>query len=152
MKGIILILVYTFVWLPTNPNLYATGSAGQEPSKQDKQHQVIIDEILQACGPLFFEYNSAEITAEDEKCLLEISLTLQMADNYYLVVDVHKTSSESEKVSTARVERVHRYLREQKKIDSDRLIIRDFKDSCPHEAEKADFNARLEFWYWREKE
>jgi hypothetical protein len=96
--------------------------------------------------------NSVEMTRTDKACLQEISLNLRIADNYYLVVDVHRESSEKDEVSIGRVKKARDYLVNQERIAPNRLIIRDYKDTCPREIEDEDFNGRLEFWYWREKE
>src|SRR5215216_6142687 len=104
MKCITLILLYSVIWLPAQSSPRLTDAGGQEPSRRNKQPQVVIDEIFQACGPLFFQSGSENIGAKDEKCLLEISLNLQFAADYFLVVDVHRATSEHDDVSLARVD------------------------------------------------
>jgi hypothetical protein len=152
MKRITLILMPSLLWLLAFPSLHITDAYSQETFKQTKQPQSVVDEILQACGPLFFEHNSSELGAGGEPCLIEISLNLQLADNYYLVVDMHRASSETDDISMARAKNARDYLVKEKKIKAGRLIMRNYKDSCPHEMDQEKLNSRLEFFYWREKD
>jgi hypothetical protein len=151
MRRIILTLI-PIAWLLASPSLQISDSYWKEDFSQIKQPQSVVDEILQACGPLFFEHNSSKTGAEGEKCLVEILHNLQIADNYYIIVDLHRGSSETDEVSIARAKNARDYLVKEKKVNPARLIMRNFMDSCAYETNQEKYNGRLEFFYWREKE
>ena len=44
------------------------------------------------------------------------------------------------------------YLVQHNNVNSSRLILRDFGDTCPHETADKGLNGRVEFRYWREIE
>jgi outer membrane protein OmpA-like peptidoglycan-associated protein len=128
----------------------APGSYGGESTNQDKHDFPVIDEIFQACGPIFFQSGSSEMGDEGKRCLFEVRAMSHRAPNYYVVIDGHRDSLESKQTSIQRAKRARDYLVKQSKLDPSRIIVRDFGDSCPYEAEDVKFSRRVEFRYWRE--
>ena len=150
MKPIIILLVC----LISSPSIHLgdvlPDSRNIRHISQDKQTPPVIDEIFAACGPLFFQPRSSHISDEGEKCLLEISLMSQRASNYYVVIDGHRDSSERRNLSRIRAKKARDYSVQHNNVNSSRLILRDFGDTCPHETGDKGLNGRVEFRYWRE--
>ena len=117
---------------------------------RERQDQVIYDELLRPCGPVFFRLRSSGITEDHKACFDEIALVLNgNAKQYRLVIDGHRDSAEPSSISVARARVARRYLVKEKGIDPGRLVVRDFSDTCPHESSIQDLNRRVEFWYLR---
>jgi hypothetical protein len=98
------------------------------------------------CGPIFFPFNSARITNEHKACLDEIALRLQQDPRASVIIDGHRDSSERVGISLTRANNARDYLVNEKGIDSNRITVRNFGDSCPHESGDPALNRRVEFW------
>ncbi|HKP85829.1 MAG TPA: OmpA family protein [Blastocatellia bacterium] len=98
------------------------------------------------CGPIFFPYNSARINNEHKACLDEIALRMQQDPRSALAIDGHRDSSERVGISLTRANNARDYLVNEKGIDSARIRIRNFGDTCPHESGDPNLNRRVEFW------
>ena len=103
-------------------------------------------DIIKPCGPIFFPFNSARINNEHKACLDDIAITLQQDSRQTLVIDGHRDSSERAGISLTRANNARDYLVDSKNIDSARITIRNFSDTCPHENGDAKLNSRVEFW------
>ena len=103
-------------------------------------------DIIKPCGPIFFPYNSARINNEHKACLDDIAIALQQDSRTTLVIDGHRDSSERVGISLTRANNARDYLVDSKKIDSARITIRNFSDTCPYENGDAKLNGRVEFW------
>jgi flagellar motor protein MotB len=102
--------------------------------------------IVTPCGPIFFPFNSARINNEHKACLDEIGLRLQQDPRSALVIDGHRDSSERVGISLTRANNARDYLVNEKGIDSARITVRNFSDTCPHESGDPNLNRRVEFW------
>jgi outer membrane protein OmpA-like peptidoglycan-associated protein len=98
------------------------------------------------CGPIFFPYNSARINNEHKACLDEIALRLQQDPRASVVIDGHRDSSERVGISVTRHNNARAYLVTEKGIDSARITLRNFGDTCPHESGDPNLNRRVEFF------
>jgi hypothetical protein len=103
-------------------------------------------EIIKPCGPIFFPFNSARINNEHKACLDEIALNLQQDPRRSLVIDGHRDSSERPGISLTRANNARDYLVDAKGIDSARITVRNFGDTCPFENGDQKLNPRVEFW------
>jgi OmpA family protein len=102
--------------------------------------------VIVPCGPIFFPFNSARINNEHKACLDEIALQLQQDPRRSLVVDGHRDSSERVGISLTRANNARDYLVNEKGIDSARITVRNFGDTCPHESGDPNLNRRVEFF------
>jgi hypothetical protein len=101
---------------------------------------------MRPCGPIFFPFNSARVTNEHKACLDEIALRLQQDPRASVVIDGHRDSSERVGISLTRANNARDYLVNEKGIDANRITVRNFGDSCPHESGDPALNRRVEFW------
>ncbi len=101
---------------------------------------------LSPCGPIFFPFNSARINNEHKACLDEIALRMQQDPRSSLVIDGHRDSSERVGISLTRANNARDYLVNEKGVDSARITVRNFGDTCPHESGDPNLNRRVEFW------
>ena len=149
MKTTILILSVVCIVSPNRQ--FASRSADLDAghySSQNRSRVPVVDEIFQACGPIFFQPGSLQISDDDERCLVDIKLRLQTATNYQIVIDGHRVKSERKTISLARAKRARDYLVTHE-VNISQTIVRDFGDSCPHESGDQRLNRRVEFTYWR---
>jgi hypothetical protein len=102
--------------------------------------------IISPCGPIFFPFNSARINNEHKACLDEIALRMQQDPRSSLVVDGHRDSSERVGISLTRGNNARDYLVNEKGVDSARITVRNFGDTCPHDSGDPNLNRRVEFW------
>jgi hypothetical protein len=102
---------------------------------------------LVPCGPIFFPVNSARINNEHKACLDDIALRLQSDPRSSVVIDGHRDSSERVGISLTRANNARDYLVNEKGIDSARITVRNFGDTCPHESGDAALNRRVEFYF-----
>jgi outer membrane protein OmpA-like peptidoglycan-associated protein len=103
-------------------------------------------EIISPCGPIFFPYNSARINNEHKACLDQIALQMQNDPRSSLVIDGHRDSAERVGISLTRANNARDYLVTEKSIDSARITIRNYGDTCAHKDNDANLNRRVEFW------
>src|SRR6185436_16931001 len=101
---------------------------------------------ISPCGPIFFPFNSARINNEHKACLDQIALQMQQDPRSSLVIDGHRDSSERVGLSLSRANNARDYLVAEKGVDSARITVRNFGDTCPHEKGEAQLNRRVEFW------
>ena len=101
---------------------------------------------LSPCGPIFFPFNSARINNEHKACLDEIALRMQQDPRASLVIDGHRDSSERVGISLTRANNARDYLVNEKGVDTSRITVRNFGDTCPHESGDPNLNRRVEFW------
>ncbi|HKG20630.1 MAG TPA: OmpA family protein, partial [Blastocatellia bacterium] len=99
------------------------------------------------CGPIFFPVNSARINNEHKACLDDIALRLQQDPRSSVVIDGHRDSAERVGISLTRANNARDYLVNEKGIDSARITVRNFGDTCPHESGDTNLNRRVEFYY-----
>jgi uncharacterized Fe-S cluster protein YjdI len=71
---------------------------------------------------------------------------LQQDPRSALVIDGHRDSSERVGISLTRANNARDYLVNEKGIDSARITVRNFGDTCPHESGDPNLNRRVEFW------
>ena len=102
--------------------------------------------IISPCGPIFFPFNSARINNEHKACLDEIALRMQQDPRSSLVIDGHRDSSERVGISLTRANNARDYLVNEKGVDSARITVRNFGDTCPHDSGDPNLNRRVEFW------
>jgi hypothetical protein len=102
--------------------------------------------IISPCGPIFFPFNSARINNEHKACLDEIALRMQQDPRSALVVDGHRDSSERVGISLTRGNNARDYLVNEKGVDTARITVRNFGDTCPHDSGDPNLNRRVEFW------
>ena len=118
---------------------------------RERKDQVLHEELMKPCGPVFFRLRSLGINGNHRACFDEVALWLNgTARQYRLVIDGHRDSVEPRSISGARARVARRYLVKAKGIDPGRLVVRDFSDTCPHESSIQDLNRRVEFWYLRD--
>ena len=98
------------------------------------------------CGPIFFKFNAARINNEHKACLDDIALRLQQDPRASIVIDGHRDASERVGISLTRANNARDYLVTEKGVDSARITVRNFGDSCPHESGDPALNRRVEFW------
>lgn len=103
-------------------------------------------DVITPCGPIFFPFNSARINNEHKACLDDIAIRLQQDPRSAVVIDGHRDSSERVGISLTRANNARDYLVNEKQVDSARITVRNFGDSCPHESGDANLNRRVEFW------
>lgn len=103
-------------------------------------------EIVKPCGPIFFPFGSARINNEHKACLDQIALGLQQDPRAALVIDGHRDSSERVGISLSRANNARDYLVGEKGVDSARITVRNFGDTCPQEKGDPQLNRRVEFW------
>ena len=101
---------------------------------------------ISPCGPIFFPFNSARINNEHKACLDQIALQMQQDPRSSLVVDGHRDSSERVGISLTRANNARDYLVNEKGVDSARITVRNFGDTCPHDSGDPNLNRRVEFW------
>jgi len=101
---------------------------------------------ISPCGPIFFPFNSARINNEHKACLDEIALRMQQDPRAALVVDGHRDSSERVGISLTRGNNARDYLVNEKGVDTARITVRNFGDTCPHDSGDPNLNRRVEFW------
>jgi hypothetical protein len=101
---------------------------------------------LSPCGPIFFPFNSARINNEHKACLDEIALRMQQDPRSALTVDGHRDSSERVGISLTRGNNARDYLVNEKGVDTARITVRNFGDTCPHDSGDPNLNRRVEFW------
>ncbi|HWO01973.1 MAG TPA: OmpA family protein [Blastocatellia bacterium] len=104
-------------------------------------------DVVSPCGPIFFPYNSARINNEHKACLDDIAVKLQQDPRSAVVIDGHRDSSERVGISLTRANNARDYLVNEKGVDSARITVRNFGDTCPHPTGDANLNRRVEFWY-----
>ena len=104
-------------------------------------------DVISPCGPIFFPVNSARINNEHKACLDEIALRMQQDPRSAVVIDGHRDSAERVGISLTRANNARDYLVNEKGIDSARITVRNYGDTCPHESGDANLNRRVEFWY-----
>jgi len=63
-----------------------------------------------------------------------------------LLVDGHRDSSERVGISLTRANNARDYLTNEKGIDTSRITVRNYGDTCPHESGDPNLNRRVEFW------
>ncbi len=98
------------------------------------------------CGPIFFKFNSARINNEHKACLDEIALRMQQDPRAALVVDGHRDASERVGISLTRANNARDYLVNEKGVDSARITVRNYGDTCAHESGDMNLNRRVEFF------
>jgi outer membrane protein OmpA-like peptidoglycan-associated protein len=98
------------------------------------------------CGPIFFPFNAARVNNEHKACLDEIALRLQQDPRAFVVIDGHRDSSERVGISLTRANNARDYLVNEKGIDSARITVRNYGDTCPHSSGDANLNRRVEFY------
>jgi hypothetical protein len=103
-------------------------------------------ELIRPCGPIFFPFNSARINNEHKACLDQIALSLMQDPRAALVIDGHRDSAERVGISLTRANNARDYLVNEKAVDSARITVRNFSDTCPQEKGEAQLNRRVEFW------
>lgn len=103
-------------------------------------------EIIRPCGPIFFPVNSARINNEHKACLDQVALALLQDPRAALIIDGHRDASERAGLSLTRANNARDYLVNEKGVDSARITVRNFADTCPHENGEAQLNRRVEFW------
>lgn len=101
---------------------------------------------ISPCGPIFFPFNSARINNEHKACLDEIALRMQQDPRASLVIDGHRDSSERVGISLTRANNARDYLVNEKGVDTSRITVRNFGDTCPHDSGDPNLNRRVEFW------
>lgn len=101
---------------------------------------------LVPCGPIFFPFNSARINNEHKACLDDIALRLQQDPRATVIIDGHRDASERVGISLTRANNARDYLVTEKGIDSARITIRNYGDTCAHESGDANLNRRVEFY------
>ncbi len=101
---------------------------------------------LSPCGPIFFKFNSARINNEHKACLDDIALRLQQDPRASVVIDGHRDASERVGISLTRANNARDYLVTEKGVDSARITVRNYGDTCPHESGDPALNRRVEFW------
>lgn len=106
----------------------------------------VIPPPLSPCGPIFFPFNSARINNEHKACLDEIALRLQQNPRDSVVIDGHRDSSERVGISLTRANNARDYLVNEKGVDTARITVRNFGDTCPHDSGDPNLNRRVEFW------
>lgn len=108
--------------------------------------EVIKPKPISPCGPIFFPFNSARINNEHKACLDEIALKMQQDPRASLVIDGHRDSSERVGISLTRANNARDYLVNEKGVDTARITVRNFGDTCPHDSNDPNLNRRVEFW------
>jgi flagellar motor protein MotB len=108
--------------------------------------EILKPKPISPCGPIFFPFNSARINNEHKACLDEIALKLQQDPRSSLVVDGHRDSSERVGISLTRANNARDYLVNEKGVDSARITVRNFGDTCSHDSGDPNLNRRVEFW------
>jgi hypothetical protein len=103
--------------------------------------------VITPCGPIFFPYNSARINNEHKACLDDIAIKLQQDPRSALVIDGHRETSERVGISLTRANNARDYLVNEKGIDSARITVRNFGDTCGHPSGDPALSRRVEFWY-----
>jgi hypothetical protein len=63
-----------------------------------------------------------------------------------VVIDGHRDSSERVGISLTRANNARDYLVNEKGVDSARITVRNYGDTCPHESGDPNLNRRVEFW------
>ena len=63
-----------------------------------------------------------------------------------MVVDGHRDAAERVGISLTRANNARDYLVTEKGVDSARITVRNFGDTCPHESGDPALNRRVEFW------
>jgi hypothetical protein len=109
------------------------------------------DQPIIPCGPIFFKFNSARINNEHKACLDEIALRMQQDARAALVIDGHRDASERVGISLTRANNARDYLVNEKGVDSARITVRNYGDTCSHESGDAKLNARVEFYILPER-
>ncbi|HKV40507.1 MAG TPA: OmpA family protein [Blastocatellia bacterium] len=105
------------------------------------------DHPVTPCGPLFFPLNNARIDNQHKACLDDIALKMQQDPRSSLVIDGHRDSKERVGISLTRANNARDYLVNEKGIDSARITVRNFGDTCPYESGDQALNRRVELWY-----
>ena len=108
--------------------------------------KIEIPKPISPCGPIFFPFNSARINNEHKACLDEIALRLQQDPRAALLIDGHRDTSERVGISLTRANNARDYLVNEKGVDTARITVRNFGDTCPHESGDPNLNRRVEFW------
>ena len=108
--------------------------------------EIIKPKPISPCGPIFFPFNSARINNEHKACLDQIALNLQQDPRASLVIDGHRDSSERVGISLTRANNARDYLVNEKGVDSARITVRNYGDTCPHDSGDPNLNRRVEFW------
>jgi hypothetical protein len=106
----------------------------------------VVPPPISPCGPIFFPFNSARINNEHKACLDQIALQMQQNPRDALVIDGHRDSSERVGISLTRANNARDYLVNEKGVDSARITVRNFGDTCPHDSGDPNLNRRVEFW------
>jgi hypothetical protein len=107
---------------------------------------IVTPKPISPCGPIFFPFNSARINNEHKACLDQIALQMQQNPRDALVIDGHRDSSERVGISLTRANNARDYLVNEKGVDTARITVRNFGDTCPHESGDPNLNRRVEFW------
>jgi hypothetical protein len=102
--------------------------------------------VLRSCGPILFVAASARISNEHKACLDQVALSLGQDPRSQLVIDGHRDSSERAGTSLTRATNSRDYLVTEKGIDSKRITVRDYGDTCPDESGGPRLNRRVEPW------
>lgn len=118
------------------------------------QNQALIEfphesQIVKTCGPSFFAAKgagAAMINCEMAACLGDLALRLSQDTDLILVIDGHRDKNERAGISLNRAYHLRRYLIEEIGVDAERISVRNFSDTCPHEAGDQALNRRVEYW------
>jgi outer membrane protein OmpA-like peptidoglycan-associated protein len=116
-----------------------------------KPEEPRIPDIIVPCGPIFFPFNSARINNEHKACLDDIALRMQQDPRATVVIDGHRDSTERVGISLTRANNARDYLVNEKGIDSSRITVRNYGDTCSHESGDANLNRRVEFFILPER-
>jgi hypothetical protein len=122
------------------------GSCSTSISVKPPDVPVVVEPLI-PCGPIFFPYNGARINNEHKACLDDIALRLQGDPRSSVVIDGHRDSSERVGISLTRANNARDYLVNEKAIDSARITVRNYGDTCPHESGDPNLNRRVEFYF-----
>jgi hypothetical protein len=123
------------------------GGSCYTPVTVNPYEEVKKPDVITPCGPIFFPYNSARINNEHKACLDDIAIKLQQDPRSSLVIDGHRETSERVGISLTRANNARDYLVNEKGIDSARITVRNFGDTCGHPSGDPNLNRRVEFWY-----
>jgi hypothetical protein len=75
-----------------------------------------------------------------------VAIRLQSDPRSQVVIDGHRDSSERVGISLTRANNARDYLVNERGVDSARITVRNFSDTCPHDSGDAALNRRVEFW------
>lgn len=97
-------------------------------------------------GPCFdFPRNSARVKDECKAILDDLALRLRHGGRIRIVVDGHADTGERSGIALRRAKSVRDYFVAKRGVDSNRIIVRSFDDTCPFG--DAPQNRRVEFYF-----